>query len=238
MVPAPAGATRDKAAAMHIIIEYLPVLLKGLLTTLALAACGILVAVVVAFAVALARLSRYVLVRVVATVYLEIFRGTSALVQLFWIFFVLPFLGVALSPFVAGVLAIGLNTASYGSEVVRSAILSVPRGQTEAATALNYTAFPRMFHIILPQALPVMLPTMGNLSIELLKLTSVVSLITISDLTFAAQLIRSATGSTFAPYVAILVVYFVISSIIVQVVTFLERKLSVGRSNISSARSG
>ena len=141
----------------------------------------------------------------------------------------LPFLGVTLEPLTAGVLAIGLNMGSYGSEVVRGAILSVDRGQREACIALNYNRFQTMRHVILPQAIPVMLPTFGNQGIELLKLTAVVSLITISDLTFSAQLIRTATGLTLEPFLAILIVYFILSSCIVQLVKVLEKRLTRGR---------
>ena len=149
--------------------------------------------------------------------------------QLFWIFFVLPFLGIKLEPMTAGILAIGLNMGSYGSEVVRGAVLAVDRGQREASIALNYSRYQTMRYVVIPQAIPVMLPTFGNQGIELLKLTAVVSLITISDLTFSAQLIRTATGLTLEPFLAIMVIYFILSSCIVQLVSFLEKRLNKSR---------
>lgn len=214
---------------MDTLIEFSPVLIKGTLTTILLTLGGSAVALVMAFITGLTRLSRHWYLRVIATIYLEIFRGTSALVQLFWIFFVLPFLGVTLEPMTAGIMAIGLNMGSYGSEVVRGAVLSVDRGQREACVALNYTRFQTMRYVILPQAIPVMLPTFGNQGIELLKLTSVVSLITISDLTFSAQLVRTATGLTLEPFLAILIIYFILSSCIVQLVKLLEKRVARGR---------
>ena len=129
-------------------------------------------------------------VRWLATVYVEVFRGTSALVQLFWLFFVLPQFGLTLAPFLVAVLALGLNVGAYGSEVVRGAILGVPRGQWEATTALNMTRAAALRRIILPQAFVAMIPPWGNLFIELLKATSLVSLITLSDLTFRAQTVE------------------------------------------------
>ncbi|MCY4293027.1 MAG: ABC transporter permease subunit, partial [Roseovarius sp.] len=98
-----------------------------------------------------------------------------------------------------------------------------------ACAALNYTRFQTMRYVILPQAIPVMLPTFGNQGIELLKLTSVVSLITISDLTFSAQLVRTASGLTLEPFMAILIIYFILSSCIVQFVKLLEKRMAKGR---------
>lgn len=216
---------------MDVLIEFSPVLIKGTWTTIVLTLGSSAVALVVAFVTGLTRLSRHWYLRVIATIYLETFRGTSALVQLFWIFFVLPFLGVTLEPMTAGILAIGLNMGSYGSEVVRGAVLSVDRGQREACISLNYSRFQTMKHVILPQAIPVMLPTFGNQGIELLKLTAVVSLITISDLTFSAQLIRTATGLTLEPFLAILLIYFILSTCIVQFVALIENRMSKGRTS-------
>ena len=113
---------------------------------------------------ALARLYGAAPVRSLATVYVEIFRGTSALVQLFWLFFVLPQFGLTLPPFLVAVLALGLNVGAYGSEVVRGAILGVPRGQWEATTALNMTRGSALRRIILPQAFVVMIPPWATCS--------------------------------------------------------------------------
>lgn len=103
-------------------------------------------------------------------VYVEIFRGTSLLIQLFWIYFALPMvLDIRMSAMTAAILALGLNYGAYGSEVVRSSILAIPKGQIEASIALNMTPFQRMRRIIFPQAWTMMLPGFGNLQIELLK---------------------------------------------------------------------
>lgn len=217
---------------METIIEYWPVLLNGTYTTVILTIGASIVALIMAFVTGITRLSRFMILRIIATIYLEIFRGTSALVQLFWIFFVLPLLGITLEPMTAGILAIGLNMGSYGSEVVRGAILSVDRGQYEASLALNYTRFQTMRHVILPQAIPVMLPSFGNQGIELLKLTAVVSLITITDLTFSAQLIKTSSGETLIPFVAILIIYFLLASVIVQFTSFLEKRAAKGRDGL------
>jgi polar amino acid transport system permease protein len=207
---------------------YLGLIFEGAWITVQLTVLGCALALTAAFVAGLGRLSRRWAVRAVATAYIEFFRGTSIFVQLFWAFFVLPLLGVPLSPFQAGVLALGLNVGAYGAEVVRGAILAVPREQREACVALNLTQWQRMRHVILPQAFVLMLPTFGNNAIELLKGTAVVSLISISDMTFQAQVVRLQTGNTAVPFLTILVLYFALSWIISTSVRGLERRLSEG----------
>ena len=121
--------------------KYSPILIEGTLTTIKLTVLSAIVALTISFVVGLSRFSRYRLVRASAIIYLEFFRGTSAIVQLFFMYYVLPLMGVHFSPLMAGVIACGFNLGSYGSEVVRGAIQSVARGQHEAATALNYTTY-------------------------------------------------------------------------------------------------
>jgi|TARA_B110000977_G_scaffold85888_1_gene114463 polar amino acid transport system permease protein len=219
---------------MEEILEYSPILITGTITTIQLTLASAVLALVVSFVVGLSRFSRLRTVRVAAIIYLEFFRGTSAIVQMFFMFFVLPLFGITFPPLLAGILACGLNLGSYGSEVVRSAILSVSRGQHEAALALNYTNYQRFRYVLIPQAIPVMIPTFGNLLIELLKLTAVASLITISDLTFMSQIIRVQTALTLEPFLVILVIYFIIASVLVWFTKLAERKFSKGRHTITA----
>ncbi|PBB29708.1 MULTISPECIES: ectoine/hydroxyectoine ABC transporter permease subunit EhuC [Mesorhizobium] len=207
---------------------YLDLILQGAVVTVQITLMGAAVALAMAFIAGMGRLSRFFLLRVLATAYIEFFRGTSGFVQLFFAYFVLPFAGLTLTPLQAGVLALGLNVGAYGAEVVRGAILSVGREQYEACTALNLSRWQGMRHVILPQALLVMLPTFGNNAIELLKATSVVSLVSLADLTFQAQVVRSQTGSTLMPFLSVLIIYFVLSMIISWGVRSLERRLARG----------
>ena len=182
----------------------------------------------------LAALSPWFAVRWLNRTYVEFFRGTSAIVQLFWIFFALPLFGPSFSAIEAAVVTLGLNMGSYGSEVVRGSIRAVPGGQTEAAIALNLGAWHRMRYIVFPQALVGMLPPYGNLLIELLKGTALVSLITLSDLTFEAQKLRvNGTASTTQIFVTVLIMYFAIALAITGLVRaaerFFGRGLEVGR---------
>jgi len=207
---------------------YLSLILQGALVTVQLTVMGSALALVMAFVAGLGRLSRHFAVRALATTYIEFFRGTSIFVQLFFAYFVLPFAGIQLTPLQAGVLALGLNVGAYGAEVVRGAILSVGKEQYEACVALNLSRWQCMRRIILPQALLVMLPTFGNNAIELLKATSVVSLISLADMTFQANIVRSQTGNTLFPFATILILYFVFAMIIAFSIRALERRMARG----------
>lgn len=209
-------------------LGYMTLILQGAVVTAQLTVMGCALALVVAFIAGLGRVSRFWPLRWLATVYIEFFRGTSIFVQLFWVYFVLPFAGITLSPLTAGVMALGLNVGAYGAEVVRGAILSVPRDQYEACIAVNLSRLQRLRHVILPQALPLMMPTFGNNAIELLKGTAIVSLISLSDMTFQAQLVRAQTGSTLIPFLTILVLYFAMALLIAAGVRAIERRLTRG----------
>ncbi|MFC4768902.1 ectoine/hydroxyectoine ABC transporter permease subunit EhuC [Effusibacillus consociatus] len=211
-------------------LDLLPPLLEGAAVTIQITGLSAGVALVLAFVAGFGRLSKYSPVRIITAFYVEVFRGTSLLVQLFWLFFALPMLGIELSPMAAGVVALALNYGAYGSEVVRSSILAVPKGQTEGAIALNMTPVQRMRRIILPQAFMIMLPAFGNLLIELLKGTSLVSLITLTDLTFKGMMLRtfdiSRTPEIFA---CMLGIYFVLAYSLTLAVRWIERKVTAGR---------
>jgi polar amino acid transport system permease protein len=129
----------------------------------------------------------------------------------------------------AGILVLGLNTGAYGAEVVRGAIHAVPMGQKEAAVALNFSPFQRMRRVIVPQALVAMIPPAGNLLIELLKNTALVSLITLSELTFAAQTLRADTLRTTEIFGLVLLLYFAVALFLTFCMRQLERYLGHGR---------
>jgi polar amino acid transport system permease protein len=199
-------------------------LAHGTMVTLQVTAGAALVAVATACVAGLARVSGQRWLRWPATVYVELFRGTSALIQLFWIYFVLPHFGIDIGAMAAAIVALGLNTGAYGAEVVRGAIGTVPQGQRDAAAALSLSAARTLRRVVWPQALPVMLPPAGNLAIELLKNSALVSLIAVIDLTFAAQLARTATLQTAPVFTAILLIYFVLALCITAGVRLLERR--------------
>lgn len=211
-------------------IEFLrmhgPPLIEGLRVTLQLTIGGAAFALVLALVAGLGRRSRRPWLRWPATTYVELFRGTSAMVQLFWFYFALPFFGVSLPALLTGVIVLGLNSGAYGAEVVRSAIDHVPRGQWEAGRALNMSEARIMFRVVLPQALPMMLPPAGNLLIELMKNTALVSLITLSELTFTAQVQRAATLETVPLFALTLLIYFLLAQVLLTGMRHLERSVT------------
>jgi polar amino acid transport system permease protein len=210
--------------------EWMPLLLRGAWVTIQLTVLGCILAVIFAFVAAFGKMSGIRWVRWLAIAYIEVFRGTSALVQLFWLFFVLPFFGITLDPFTTGVLALGLNVGAYGAEVVRGAVQAVPRGQYEASTALNMSYWTMMRRIIVPQAVVAMIPPWGNLFIELMKATALVSLITLTDLTFAAYQLNQTALRSVEIFSLVLVMYFFISQAIAWLTHSAERYFARGLS--------
>ena len=190
-----------------------------------------------------AALSRHRAVRALVRVYVEVFRGVSALILLFWAAFALPaLLGIDLSILAAAVIALGTNMGAYCTELVRGAIRAVPRGQTEAAIAVNLTAYRRLRHVILPQALITALPPYGNLLIEVLKASALVSLLPeLDDIMRHAQILRNnraeVRASTTEIYLAALLLYFLIARLITVGVGRLERRLARGMDVGRRARS-
>ena len=185
------------------------------------------------FLFGLGKLSRHWPIKGPSIGIIEIFRGTSLLVQLFWLYFALPVLGqlagvdLRLPPVVAGTLALSLNIGAYGAEVVRGAIQAVPLAQHEAAKALDFTARQTLWRIALPQAIPEMMPSFGNLAVQNLKDTALVSLISLGDLAFRAEQIRNFTQDSTTVYTVLLFMYFGMALILTAVMKLLER--SVGR---------
>jgi polar amino acid transport system permease protein len=209
-------------------VEIFPRLLNGTIVTVQIAVLSMFFASVLSVIIGLARLISVWPINWLVRAYVEFFRGTSLLVQLFWMYYVLPHFGVFLDPFTVGVAGISLNLGAYGAEAVRGAILAVPKTQYEAAIALNLSPFHRMRRIILPQAFVILLPPWGNMMIETLKVTSVVSLITISDLTFEAYQLNALTFRTVEIFLLVLGIYFALAQIVAAFVRLVERRAKRG----------
>jgi polar amino acid transport system permease protein len=201
---------------------------RGAVVTVEVTLLAAVLALTVAFVMGLCRLSRNPLVRAVSALYIEVMRGVSALVVMFWMYFALPLLGITLTALEAGVLGLGLTYGAYAAEVLRSAVLNVPRSQWEGALALNLTPAQRMVRVILPQAAVAMLPPMGNLLVDLLKATSLVSLITLSDLTFQGRLLQNSIGRPTEIFLAVLAMYFAMNYALTLGLRLLESRFSRG----------
>ncbi|WP_164924728.1 ectoine/hydroxyectoine ABC transporter permease subunit EhuC [Sinorhizobium fredii] len=200
--------------------DYLGPLGRGAWVTIQFTLYSMFFGAVCSFAFGIGKLSKNPFVKGFSILYIEIFRGTSLLVQLFWLFFALPIAGdmmgidLRLSPVVAGVLALSLNLGAYGAEIVRGAIQAVSPSQYEAATALNFSSSQALWRVALPQAIPEMMPSFSNLAIAALKDTSLVSLITLHDLTFAAEQLRNFYQDSTTVYTMVLLMYFGIALVL------------------------
>ncbi len=222
----------------------------GVQVTVQLLLWSFVVGVVLSLIFGLMRLSEKRFLRGFALCYVELFRGISSIVLLFWFAFALPILFDIGQPsrVVMAVLALGANMGGYGAEIVRGAILSVPKGQHEATTALNLSGYHRVRHVILPQALPVILPPFGNLTIEILKGTALVSLVGLRDLTFSADILRTARTQMEVPigvpelFINVLIIYFVLAQIVSFTFRLFERIVSsryeqrTGRSAVDTSQ--
>jgi len=212
--------------------DYITPLMEGAWVTIQLTFYSTILGAVLAFAAGIGKLSHNWAIKSVSVAYIEVFRGTSLLVQLFWLYFALPIAGTAmgidlrLPPVLAGVLALGLNIGAYGAEVVRGAIQAVHTDQYEAARALNFKPRQTLFGIILPQAIPEMMPSFGNLAVQNLKDTALVSLISLGDLTFRAEQIRNFTQDSTTIYTMLLFTYFGMALVLTALMRWLEHAVT------------
>lgn len=226
-------------------MENLPrivaVLLSGVPATITAALGGIALTIVLAFVAGLALLSRRRWIRTISRVYVEAFRGTSEVVQLFWIFFVLPVLvGFQLVPLFAGVVVLGLNHGAYGAEIVRGAVQSVPRAQVEGAKALSLSPAHILRRVVLPQAVVEMLPSFNNLFIQLLKSTAILSFIVVADVTERGVqvLVPNFGDDIVLIFASMLVIYLGLALLITAGMRWAERVAvrKVGRRPSKAAR--
>lgn len=193
-------------------------LVSGLGLTVLITVLGTILMIVVSVILGLMARSTRLPIRGLARIVIEFFRGTSLLIQLWWLYFALPLIGFKLDAILVGVLALGLNYGAYGAEVVRGSINAVPRTQWEAATALNLSSGTRMRRIIWPQAIALMIPSMNNLFIQLLKSTPLLYTISLVDLMQMGESFRFAGGNQALMYLVLMVIYFVLA----YAVTFLS----------------
>lgn len=210
--------------------HFLSVLSQGVVPTVELSVGGILLATIDAFVAGLLSRSRFVAVRFLVRAYVEGWRGSSELVQLFWLVFVLPTLvGLSLVPLWAGIIALGLNVGAYGAEVVRGAIDAVPKPQHEGAIALSFSPWQRMRLVIMPQALVEMVPSFTTLFIQLIQATALVSLVALHEITFQAQGVLTMDYPIKDDpliWTMVLFMYLILSVILVAIMRLLEVALA------------
>jgi polar amino acid transport system permease protein len=210
----------------NLIIEYLPVLLQGLIVTLQIAACSCFIGLALGTLLALMQTSSRKLLRIFVTSYVVIIRGTPMLIQILSAYFLLPHIGIHISALWTAIIAIGLNSAAYISQVIRSGISSIGSGQIEAAKVLGFSTGATIRYIILPQALRTTLPALGNEFVTLIKDSSLASLISVAELTKQANFIKSKTFDAITVYFAVAVLYLILTSTVSLFVAYLEKRMN------------
>ncbi|MDA0704509.1 MAG: ectoine/hydroxyectoine ABC transporter permease subunit EhuD [Proteobacteria bacterium] len=210
--------------------EILPVLGYAAIVTIKATIAGYLVALVGGLALALMRRSPIRALAWPTAVFVEFVRSTPLLVQLFFLFFGLPELGIKLSPFATGVLGLGLHFSTYTSEVYRAGIDGVARGQWEAGKALNFSTYRRYRAVVLPQAIPPIVPVLGNYLLTMFKDSTLLSAIAVKELLQMAKIIGSDTFRYMEPLTIVGVFFIVMSVVSATGISWLERKLNPRRS--------
>ncbi|MFD3271837.1 ectoine/hydroxyectoine ABC transporter permease subunit EhuD [Paenibacillus dendritiformis] len=208
-------------------LEILPQLLQVLPITIGATLLGFAAACLLGLPLALARRSRYKVVSVLANAWMEFIRSTPLLVQLFVLFYALPLYGISFSPFVTGIIGLGLHYSAYLSEVFRSGIEAVPAGQWEAAKALNFGRRHSWTNIILPQAIPPIIPVMGNYLITMFKETPVLSAITLVELLQTAKAIGSGSFRYLEAFTMVGLLFLLLSYPSSLLVSRLEKKFQI-----------
>ncbi|MCK6450093.1 MAG: amino acid ABC transporter permease [Alphaproteobacteria bacterium] len=217
---------------MLALVGYLPALLDGLLTTALVAVLSIAGAAVVSVVLGVARSARRAPVKAAAGAAVELLRGASALIYLFWAYYALPafFPGMPqFSPFVASVLVLSLVGGAYGAEIVAGAIASIPRGQFDACLALGFPPRRAMTHVILPQAASQIVPGFGSLAIDMVKWTSIVSFVGVQDVLYVGNAVRTLTYETVAVYATIGALYWLLCLLTSIGFQAIERALPLNR---------
>lgn len=211
-----------------LIWDNIPILLQGAAITIQITVMAVGCGFFIGMIAALANLSRFKIVRLLVKCYVELFRGTPLLVQIFMIYFALPMvIGQSINPYVAAVTACSINSGAYVSEIFRAGIQSIDKGQMEAGRSLGLTWAQTMRYIVMPQAFKAIIPPLGNEFIAMMKDTSLVSVIGFEELTRRGQLIIARTYGSFEIWTAVAIIYLIMTLSISQLVAFLERRYNI-----------
>lgn len=212
-----------------LIARIVPVFIKAAVVTVEISLLSLLLGLVVAAIVAVLRLSRSPFARFIGAAYVSLFRGTPALIQIFLLYFGGPQIGIQLEAFAAGTIALGLNIAAYMAESIRGGVLSVDRGQNEAARTLGFSRMQAMRWIVMPQAAKLMIRPLGVNAVALVKGTALVSTISVIELTYTAQRFIGSTYRPFEIFAVTAVLYMIIVYGLTLAINALDRAYAEGR---------
>ncbi|SHH19991.1 amino acid ABC transporter membrane protein, PAAT family (TC 3.A.1.3.-) [Caloranaerobacter azorensis DSM 13643] len=212
--------------------KYYMFFIYGLKNTILLAIFSVCLGVILGIFLALMKISKNRILNIISTSYIEFIRGTPLLVQLYIIYYGLPNIGIDLPDFLAGIIALSINSAAYVAEIIRAGIQAVDKGQMEAAKSLGMTHNMTMKYIIIPQAFKNILPALGNEFIVVIKESSIVSIIGIHELMYNADTVRGNTFQPFEPLIVVALIYFIITFTLSKLLGLAERRMRVGDQSI------
>ena len=211
---------------LEILIKYSSYFITGLKSTLGLSIISVLIGIVIGSLLALMKLSKHKPLKWIAAVYIEVVRGTPMITQLFIVYFGSYVLfGLDMNPFIAGIIAVSLNSGAYVAEIIRSGIQSIDKGQMEAGRSLGMTQSMTMKEIIVPQAVKNILPALCNEFITVIKETSIVSVIGVTDLMYNVNIVRGISFRPLEPLLIAAVIYFILTFGLSKAVNILEGKM-------------
>jgi polar amino acid transport system permease protein len=219
------GIPWDTSSDLAFAISILPILLRGLIVTIQATALGFVIAIVLGLVLALLRMAPLRIVSWPVAFFLEFIRDTPLLVQLFFLYFVLPDFGIVLPAFWTGAVALGLQYSGYTAEVYRAGLEAIPRGQWEASIALNMPTWLAYRDVIVPQAIPRLVPALGNYLVSMLKDTAILSAVTVLEMLNVATLIGDRTFRYFVPLTMVGGLYLVLTIVSSLLVRLTERIL-------------
>jgi His/Glu/Gln/Arg/opine family amino acid ABC transporter permease subunit len=209
-----------------VVIKHLPLFLKGVFLTVEISFFAIIIGLCIGILAAVARTSRIKILNLIAAVYVEVFRNTPLLIQIFIIFFGLPSIGIKLSPYISGLTALVLYVGAYNTEVIRAGLEAIPRGQIEAAKSIGLTGVQTFLYIILPQMFRISLPALGNNWVALVKNSSLVSVIGMVELTWVAMDLNALTFRSFELFGAATLFYLILIFILTNIQNFVEKRFA------------
>jgi len=219
------GIPWDTSSNVAFAVSILPILLRGLWVTLQATVLGFAIALVLGLLLAILRMAPYKIISWPVGFFTEFVKNTPLLVQLYFLYFVLPDFGIVFPAFLTGAIALGLQYSGYTAEVYRAGIEAIPRGQWSAATALNMPLFLTYRDVVIPQAIPRIVPAMGNYLVSMLKDTAILSAVTVMELLNVANIIGDRTFRYFVPLTMVGAIFLIVTLISSTLVRFIESRL-------------
>jgi polar amino acid transport system permease protein len=208
------------------VADYIPGMLEACVVVVELTVAVILLSWICGLVAALGKISSYTLLRSPCQFYVWFIRGTPTLIQIFIVYFGIPQLGLRLSPFTAGVVALGVSSGAYVAEIIRAGLIAIPKGQTESAIAIGMSTRQCLQYIVLPQIVRIIIPPITNEAVTTLKNTSLLSTITIIELTLKSEMIISYTFRPFDFYIIAAILYLIMTTSLMSAATWIEGRLA------------